>query len=177
MKKIEYHKIASYEAKKEDVSKVVLLYSGGLDTSCILKWIQDNYEADVIALTLDLGQQVDDLEEIKQKALKLGAIKAYVLDVKDEFADEYLAKSIKANGSYQGDYHISTISRYLMAKKAIEIAHDELMNNFRGNISTFIGNDKLVPQEDFWIYNPASPIDIQNQVINTATSIVKFRLG
>ena len=123
--KQDYKKISSYEGKKGDVKKVVLMYSGGLDTSCILKWIQDNYGAEVITLTLDLGQQVDDLEKIKQKALKLGAKKAYVLDVKDEFAEEYLAKLIKANGSYQGDYHISTISRYLMAKKAIEIAEKE----------------------------------------------------
>lgn len=118
-----YKKISSYEAK--EIKKAVLLYSGGLDTSCILKWIQDKYGAEVITLTLDLGQQVDDLEKIEQKALKLGAKKAYVLDVKDEFANDYLKKLIKANGSYQGEYHISTISRYLMAKKAIEIAKFE----------------------------------------------------
>jgi argininosuccinate synthase len=117
-----YEKVSSYEAKAGDVKKVILLYSGGLDTSCILKWIQDKYMAEVITLTMDLGQQIDDLEKIKQKALKLGAKKAYVIDAKDEFADKYLAKLIKANGAYQGNYHISTISRYLMAKKAIEIA-------------------------------------------------------
>ncbi|NTV23222.1 MAG: argininosuccinate synthase [Nanoarchaeota archaeon] len=119
----EYKKISSYEAEK--VSKVVLLYSGGLDTSCILKWIQEKYGAEVITLTFDLGQQVDDLENIKQKALKFGAKKAYVLDVKDLFAEQYLAKAIKANCSYQGEYHVSTISRYLMAAKAVEIAEKE----------------------------------------------------
>src|SRR3989338_11426596 len=122
---MEYKKVASYEAKKGEVKKVVLLYSGGLDTSVMLKWIQDEYGANVITLTLDLGQQGDDLEAIKQKALKFGAVKAYVIDVKDEFADNYLSKLIKANGAYQGDYHISTISRYLMAKVAIEVAENE----------------------------------------------------
>jgi len=120
-----YMKVSSYEGKEGKVKKVVLLYSGGLDTSCILKWIQDKYRVEVIAVCMDLGQQADDLQKIKEKALKLGAVKVYVLDVKDEFAEQYISKLIKANGSYQGDYHISTISRYIMAKKAIEIAGKE----------------------------------------------------
>lgn len=120
-----YQKVSSYEGQIGEVKKVVLLYSGGLDTSCILKWIQDKYHAEVVTLTLDLGQQVDDLEKIKAKALKLGAKAAYVLDLRNEFADRYLARAIKANGTYQSDYYISTISRYLMAEKAIEIADKE----------------------------------------------------
>src|SRR3990167_4458010 len=121
-----YHKVASYEGKKEYIKKVVLLYSGGLDTSVMLKWIQDQYKAKVITLTLDLGQQHDDLKAIKQKALKLGAVKAIILDVKEEFADEYLAKGIKANASYQGEYHLSTpMGRAILGKKAVEIAKTE----------------------------------------------------
>ena len=105
------------------MGKVLLLYSGGLDTSVMLKWIQDQYKAKVITLTLDLGQQHDDLKAIKQKALKLGAVKAIILDVKEEFADEYLAKGIKANASYQGEYHLSTpMGRAILGKKAVEIA-------------------------------------------------------
>ncbi|OGG11672.1 argininosuccinate synthase [Candidatus Gottesmanbacteria bacterium RBG_13_45_10] len=124
--KNDYVKVSSYEAKAGDVKKVVLLYSGGLDTSVMLKWIQDQYKAKVIAVTLDLGQQHDDLEAIKQKALKFGATKAITLDVKEEFAHEYLAKGIKANASYQGDYHLSTpMGRAILAKKAVEIAHQE----------------------------------------------------
>ena len=89
----------------------------------MLKWIQDAYECEVIALTLDVGQQADNLEEIKQKAIKLGAVKAIVIDVKDECATEYIAKGIKANACYQGEYHLSTpIVRPLLAKKAVEIA-------------------------------------------------------
>lgn len=123
--KTSYTKVAAYEGKKGEVKKVVLLYSGGLDTSVMLKWIHDRYRARVIALTLDLGQQGDNLKKIKAKALRLGAEKAYILDVKEEFANEYLSPLIKANGSYQGDYHISTVSRYLMAKWAVVIAYRE----------------------------------------------------
>ena len=125
MNKDSYTKVSSYEGRIGEVKRVVLLFSGGLDTSVMLKWIQDTYKAEVIALTLDLGQQGDDLVAIKKKALQLGAIKAYVIDAKDEFADDYLAPLIKANGSYQGDYHISTVSRYLMAKWAVVVAYRE----------------------------------------------------
>lgn len=125
-KKQDYVKVSSYEGRKGEVKKVVLLYSGGLDTSVMLKWIQDEYNAEVIALTIDIGQQADDLEEIRKKALKLGAIEAYVIDAKDEFANEYIAKGIKANASYQGDYHLSTpIGRPLLAKWAVKIAAQE----------------------------------------------------
>lgn len=123
-KKTNYIKVASYEAKAGEIKKVLLLYSGGLDTSVILKWIQDTYKVKVVTLTLDIGQQKDDLEAIRQKALKFGASEAIVLDIKDEFANEYLAKGIKANASYQGDYHLSTpMGRAICAKSAVEMAH------------------------------------------------------
>lgn len=137
-----YTKVSSYEGKVGEVRRVVLLYSGGLDTSCMLKWIQDTYKAEVIALTLDLGQQGDDLDAIRKKALKLGASKAYVIDAKDEFADDYLAQLIKANGSYQGDYHISTVSRYLMAKWAVVIAYREHADTIAHGC-TGKGNDQV----------------------------------
>lgn len=118
-----YIKVASYEVKVGEVKKVLLLYSGGLDTSVMLKWIKEKYNAKVVTLTMDLGQQHDNLEAIKKKALKFGAVEAIVLDVKDEFAEKYLALGIKANASYQGDYHLSTpIGRAITAAKAIEVA-------------------------------------------------------
>lgn len=124
--KSQYVKVGSYEGKKGEVKKVVLLYSGGLDTSVMLKWIQNEYNAEVIALTIDIGQQADDLEQIKKKAEKLGAVKAMVIDAKQEFAYEYISKGIKANASYQGDYHMSTpIGRPLLAKWAVKIAAQE----------------------------------------------------
>lgn len=124
--KTNYIKAASYEGKIGSVKTILLMYSGGLDTSVILKWIQDTYKAEVITLTLDIGQQHDDLEVIKKKALKFGAVKAIVCDAKEEFANEYLTKGIKANAHYQGDYHLSTpMGRALLAKKAVEIAKEE----------------------------------------------------
>jgi argininosuccinate synthase len=123
MRESRYSKVSFYEGKKGEVRKVVLLYSGGLDTSVMLKWIQDEYNAEVIALTVDLGQQAEDLEEVRKKALKLGAVKALVVDAKNEFAYHYLAWGIKANASYQGKYHLSTpMGRPLLAKTAVDIA-------------------------------------------------------
>ncbi|MDP4010827.1 MAG: argininosuccinate synthase, partial [Candidatus Roizmanbacteria bacterium] len=122
---------------------VVLLYSGGLDTSVMLKWIQDEYNAEVIALTIDIGQQADDLEVIRKKAIKLGAIKAMVIDAKDEFAEEYISKGIKANASYQGYYHLSTpIGRPLLAKWAVKIAAIEGADTIAHGC-TGKGNDQI----------------------------------
>lgn len=138
-----YKKVASYEAEKGKVKKVLLLYSGGLDTSVMLKWIQDQYWAEVVALTLDLGQQRDDLDAVKAKALKLGAVKAITLDVKDEFADEYLTKGIKANACYQGNYHLSTpMGRAILAKKAVEVAKQEKLDCIAHGC-TGKGNDQV----------------------------------
>jgi argininosuccinate synthase len=121
-----YTKVSSYEGRKGEVKRVVLLYSGGLDTSVMLKWIQDEYKAEVIALTIDIGQQADDLEAIRKKALMLGAKKAIVLDAKNEFAYHYIARGIKANASYQGKYHLSTpLGRPLLSKLAVDVARKE----------------------------------------------------
>jgi argininosuccinate synthase len=118
-----YQKITSYEPQIGEVKKVLLLYSGGLDTSTMLTWLQDNYKVEVIALTLDIGQQGDDLDAIKAKALKFGAKEAVVYDAKDRFADEVIAKGIKANARYQGDYHLSTpMGRVITSEIGVEIA-------------------------------------------------------
>ncbi len=122
-KKYQYKKVASYEAEVGEVDHILLLYSGGLDTSVMLKWLQDAYSAKVTTLTLDIGQQQDDLDAIKKKALKFGAVNAIVLDAKKEFAEKVLAKGIKANAAYQGDYHLSTpMGRVITAKCGVEIA-------------------------------------------------------
>lgn len=121
-----YHKTASHEAHKGTFDTCLLLYSGGLDTSTMLKWIQDEYKCDVITLTIDLGQTADDLEAIKQKALDLGAKDAIVYDAKDEFADVLLAEAIKANADYQGGYALSTpLGRVMIAKAAVKVATEK----------------------------------------------------
>ena len=121
-----YKKVASYEANIDEIDHVLLLYSGGLDTSVMLKWIGDKYGAKVTALTLDIGQQKDDLEVIRKRGLALGAEDAIVYDAKKEFAEEVLAKGIKANASYQGEYHLSTpMGRALTAKVGVRVAQEK----------------------------------------------------
>ncbi len=138
-----YQKVASYEVKGDTIDRVLLLYSGGLDTSVMLKWIGDRYGAKVTALTLNIGQQKDDLEAIKKKAIMLGAADAIVLDVRKEFAEEFIAKGIKANASYQGEYHLSTpIGRAITAKKAVEVARQKGIKCIAHG-STGKGNDQV----------------------------------
>ncbi len=152
--KSKYLKVASHEGRKGEVKKVVLLYSGGLDTSTMVKWIQDEYKAEVIALTVDIGQQTDDLEEIRQKALMLGAVKAFVVDAKEEFARDYIAKSIKANGMYQGRYYLSTpLGRPLLAKWAVKIAAQEGADAIAHG-ATGKGNDQIRMEGSALALNP-----------------------
>ncbi|EJS78100.1 argininosuccinate synthase [Bacillus cereus] len=104
--------------------KVVLAYSGGLDTSVAIKWLQEkNY--DIIALCLDLGEG-KDLAFVKEKALSVGAIKSYMIDVQEEFANEYALMAMQAHTLYEGKYPlVSALSRPLIAKKLVEIAEQE----------------------------------------------------
>jgi len=149
-----YLKIGSYEGIKGQVKKVVLLYSGGLDTSTMIKWIQDEYKAEVIALTIDIGQQADDLDEIKQKAIDLGAVKSIVIDAKEEFANEYIAKGIKANAQYQGRYYLSTpLGRPLLAKWAVKIAAQEGADAIAHG-ATGKGNDQIRMEGSALALNP-----------------------
>ncbi len=152
--KNQYIKVASHEGRKGEVKKVILLYSGGLDTSTMLKWIQDEYKAEVIALTIDIGQQADDLEEIRAKALKLGALKALVIDAKEEFAEQYIAPSIKANGMYQGRYYMSTpLGRPLLAKWAVKVAAQEGADAIAHG-ATGKGNDQIRMEGSALALNP-----------------------
>jgi len=114
---------ASYEADPEDVHRVLLLYSGGLDTSVMLKWIQDEYGAEVVCLTVNLGQPGEDYDVIRGKALALGALDCRVVDAREDFAAEYLVPAIKANALYGGGYPLFTaLGRPLIAKLAVEAA-------------------------------------------------------
>ena len=116
-------KTAQYLALPHEVHRVVLLYSGGLDTSVMLKWIQDEYDAEVVALCINLGQPEDDFTEILDKATMLGAVESLVIDAREEFARDYVAPAIKANARYQGGYPLFTsLGRPLIAKLAVEEA-------------------------------------------------------
>jgi len=114
---------ASYEADPEQVHRVLLLYSGGLDTSVMLKWIQDSYEAEVVCLTVNLGQPGEDYAVIEGKAIQLGALECHVVDAREQFAQEYLVPAIKANAVYGDGYPLFTsLGRPLIAKLAVEYA-------------------------------------------------------
>ncbi len=114
---------ASYEASPDQVGRVLLLYSGGLDTSVMLKWIQDAYEAEIVALTVNLGQPGEDFTVVREKALQLGALDALVIDAREEFARDYVLPAIKANALYGGGYPLFTaLGRPLIAKLAVEHA-------------------------------------------------------
>jgi argininosuccinate synthase len=118
-------KTASYEAVPGEVGRVLLLYSGGLDTSVMLKWIQDEYEAEVVALTVNLGQPGEDFDVVRGKALDLGALECYVVDAREEFARDYVLPAIKANALYGGGYPLFTaLGRPLIAKIAVAKARE-----------------------------------------------------
>ncbi|PAD20263.1 argininosuccinate synthase [Terribacillus saccharophilus] len=105
--------------------KIVLAYSGGLDTSVAIKWLQDKYNYDVIAVGLDVGEG-KDLDFVQEKALQVGAIKSYTVDAKVAYAEEYVLPALKANLLYEGKYPlVSALSRPLIAKVLVDIAKEE----------------------------------------------------
>jgi argininosuccinate synthase len=117
---------ASYEADPEHVRKVLLLYSGGLDTSVMLKWIQERYDAEVSCLAVNLGQPGEDFHVVREKALRLGARDCHIEDAREEFAREYVSRAIKANALYGGGYPLFTaLGRPLIAKLAVQRARQE----------------------------------------------------
>jgi argininosuccinate synthase len=114
---------ASYEADPENVGRVLLLYSGGLDTSVMLKWIQELYGAEVVTLTVNLGQPGEDYAVIEGKARDLGALECHIVDAREEFARDFVLPAIKANALYGESYPLFTaLGRPLIAKLAVDYA-------------------------------------------------------
>ncbi len=111
----------------KDYKKIVLAYSGGLDTSVIITWLKENYKnCEVIAVTGDVGQGEDELEGLEEKAIKTGASKIYILDLKEEIVNDYIIPTIKAGATYENVYLLGTpFSRPLIAQKLVEIAKQE----------------------------------------------------
>src|SRR5881409_2157500 len=107
------------------MGRVLLLYSGGLDTSVMVRWIQERYGAEIVTLTVNLGQPEEDWEVVVGKARELGALDAIVVDAREEFAREYVLPAIKANALYGGGYPLFTaLGRPLIAKLAVEKARE-----------------------------------------------------
>ena len=107
-----------------DVKKVVLAYSGGLDTSVILKWLQENYGCEVVTFTADIGQG-EEVEPARAKAKAMGIKEIYIEDLREEFARDYVYPMMRANTLYEGEYRLGTsIARPLIAKRLVEIAQE-----------------------------------------------------
>ncbi|NLD19187.1 MAG: argininosuccinate synthase [Clostridiales bacterium] len=137
--------------------KVVLAYSGGLDTSIIMTWLKENYDYDVIAVCCNAGQK-EDFEAIEKKAIKTGAIKAYTVDLREEFITDYIWPTLKAGAIYEGEYMLGTsMARPLMAKKLVEIAEKEEAF-YIAHGCTGKGNDQVRFETTIKALNPAIKI-------------------
>ncbi len=135
------------------IKKIVLAYSGGLDTSVAIKWLKEKYNTEIIAFCADLGQG-EDLEVIKEKALKTGASKVYVEDLKEEFVKDYIFPMLRANAVYEGSYLLGTsIARPLIAKKQIEIAEKESAEAVAHG-ATGKGNDQVRFELTYYALKP-----------------------
>jgi argininosuccinate synthase len=118
-------RIASYQADPAQVDRVLLLYSGGLDTSVMLNWIQERYEAEIVTLTVNLGQPGEDWGVVTGKAEQLGAVETLLVDAREQFAYDYVLPAIKANALYGGGYPLFTaLGRPLIGQLAVEAARE-----------------------------------------------------
>ena len=141
-------------AKKNSVKKIVLAYSGGLDTSIILKWLTEQYDAEVIAYSADLGQG-EELDHIPAKAKATGASKGYVIDLKEEFTRDFVFPMFRANAIYEGRYFLGTsIARPLIAKAQMEIARKEGADAVSHG-ATGKGNDQVRFELAYYHFDPA----------------------
>jgi argininosuccinate synthase len=137
-----------------DTKKIVLAYSGGLDTSVILTWLKERYEADIVTVCCDAGQD-DDMSAIDRKAYATGAVKSYTLDIKDEFVEDYVWPMLKAGAVYENGYLLGTsIARPLMAKKLVDVAHSEGARVIAHGC-TGKGNDQVRFESTFHALDPS----------------------
>ncbi len=139
------------------MKKVVLAYSGGLDTSIIVPWLKENYELEVIACCVNVGQD-DDMEAVRKKAIESGASKIYIEDVRDEFINDFAFKALKAGAVYEEQYLLGTsFARPLMAKRLVEIAHAEGAE-YICHGCTGKGNDQVRFETGVWSFDPTLKI-------------------
>ena len=138
---------------KQKIKKVILAFSGGLDTSIILKWLQENYNSEVVTFTADIGQGVE-INDAKKKAKKMGIKKIYVEDLRKEFVKDYVFPMFRANALYEGYYLLGTaIARPLIAKRQIEIARLERADSVSHG-ATGKGNDQIRFELGYYANNP-----------------------
>jgi argininosuccinate synthase len=158
-----------------DVKKVVLAYSGGLDTSVILKWLIETYDCEVVTFSADLGQP-DPMGEVEQNAYKTGAVKAYVEDLKEEFVRDYVFPMFRANAIYEGQYLLGTsIARPLIAKRQMAIAAKEGADAVSHG-ATGKGNDQVRFELSYLAIDPQITIIApwRDWDLNSRTALMAF---
>ena len=158
-----------------DIKKVVLAYSGGLDTSVVLKWLIETYGCEVITFSADIGQE-EELDFIKPKALKTGASKVYVDDLTEEFVRDYVFPAFRANAIYEGQYLLGTsLARPLIAKRQMEIANIEGADSLSHG-ATGKGNDQVRFELTYFAFNPNIKIVApwREWDLNSRTALIAF---
>ena len=139
---------------KKKMNKIVLAYSGGLDTSVIIKWLKEEYQAEVIAFCADLGQGGEELDPVREKALATGASKVYIEDLKEEFVKDFIFPMLRANAFYENNYLLGTaIARPLIAKEQIRVASLEKAEGVSHG-ATGKGNDQVRFELTYMSLNP-----------------------
>jgi argininosuccinate synthase len=142
------------KTKKPEINKIVLAYSGGLDTSIILKWLKNEYGCKVVAFSADLGQG-DELDPVREKALATGADKVYIDDLREEFVRDFVFPMFRANAIYEGHYLLGTsIARPLIAKRQMEIAAKEKCDAVSHG-ATGKGNDQVRFELAYYHFDPS----------------------
>ncbi|WP_419655572.1 ArgG: argininosuccinate synthase [Desulfosarcina variabilis str. Montpellier] len=159
----------------QKINKVVLAYSGGLDTSVILRWLIETYDCEVVTFSADIGQ-TDSLENVEANAMKTGAVKAYVDDLKEDFAKNYVFPAFRANAIYEGQYLLGTsIARPLIAKRQMEIAAIEGADAVSHG-ATGKGNDQVRFELGYYAINPDIKIIApwREWDLNSRTALMAF---
>ncbi len=159
----------------DKIRKVVLAYSGGLDTSVILKWLIETYQCEVVSFSADIGQK-DDLVQIRDNARKTGASKVYIEDLTEAFVSDYVFPAFRANAIYENQYLLGTsLARPLIAKRQIEIAHDEKADAVSHG-ATGKGNDQVRFELGYLSHDPHIKIIApwREWDLNSRTALMKF---
>ncbi len=160
---------------QEKIKKVVLAYSGGLDTSVILKWLIETYKCDVVAFSADIGQE-EEIDDIEEKALNTGAVKVYIDDLKETFVADYVFPAFRANAIYEGQYLLGTsLARPLIAKRQMEIAKIEGADAVSHG-ATGKGNDQVRFELSYLAIDPYINIIApwREWELNSRTSLMEF---
>ena len=160
---------------EKNINKIVLAYSGGLDTSVILKWLQEKYKCEVITFTADIGQGVE-VEEARAKAKQMGVSEIFIEDLNETFVRDYVFPMFRANALYEGIYLLGTsIARPLIAKRQIEIAHKVGANSVAHG-ATGKGNDQIRFELGYYANDPDINIIAPWRIweLNSREDLIKF---